>query len=299
MDDWIFLSGRPPLQEFLGFVTAQYTDTQSLDLRALSAEWRLANNRVQQLEASEAGWADNPAIGAIDDSLTALRDQVVGDPLFQRSSPIVPIGLGVVELDRLVVYQKHINLSYVQSLKTALGASPNPEQIFRFCLPVGPPTTPVRVTRTGQNSYVFVSPSNDFRFLDSAVLAPAQLTGVATFGQIANVVGLIVGFSANYFSALHVGNRLILHNGSHRAFALRDLGITHAPCAIMEITHPEELTVTTVPDVHQNRERYLTAVRPPVLKDYFEPQLRKVLVIPRRMRQVKISFGVENIDVPG
>jgi hypothetical protein len=298
MDELIFLSGRPPLNEFLGFIATQYTDPQSLNLRSLSDEWRAANKRVQQLEAAEAGWADNPTIAPTDASLNSLRDQVLNDPLFQRSSPFVPVELGVVELDRLVVHQKHINLSYVRGLEATLGDNPNPGQIFRFCLPVGHPNTPLKAMRIAQNSYVFVSPSNDFRFLDSAVLTRDQLKDFSSPGQIANVVGLVVGFSANYFMAIHVDNRLILHNGSHRAFALRELGVTHAPCAIMKVTHPEELTVTAPENVHQNRERYLTAPRPPVLKDYFDPQLRKVLEIPRKLRQVKISFGVEAIDVP-
>jgi len=86
-DEWIFLSGRPPLQEFLGFVATQFTDPQSLDLGALTTEWLAANARVQQVEAAEAGWPDNPVIAPIDPALTALSDQVLNDPMFKRSSP--------------------------------------------------------------------------------------------------------------------------------------------------------------------------------------------------------------------
>jgi hypothetical protein len=299
MDEWIFLTGRPPLQEFLGLVAAQYTDSQSFDLRALSAEWRLANNRVQELEAAEQGWADNPTIAPIGRALKALRDEVLNDPAFQRSSYIVPIRLGVVELDRLVVYQTQINLPYIQTIKSSLGASPNPAQVFRCCLPVGQAATPVTAMRVAPNSYVFVSPSNDFRFLDSAVLRPEQLRDFATAGSITNVVSIMLGFSVNYFTAIHAQNRLILHNGNHRAFALRDLGVTHAPCAILEVTHPEELAVMAAERVHQHPGRYLSAPRPPILKDFFDARLRKVLQAPRRSKQVKITFGVESIDVTG
>jgi hypothetical protein len=65
-DEWKFLSGRPPLQEFLGFVATQFADPQSLDWGALTNEWRTANTRVQQLEAAEAGCADNAAIAPLD-----------------------------------------------------------------------------------------------------------------------------------------------------------------------------------------------------------------------------------------
>lgn len=300
MEEWIFLTGRPPLQEFLGLVAAQYTDSQSFDLRALNAEWRLANSCVQELETAEGGWADNPKIAPIGRALKALSDEVLNDQSFQRSSYIVPIRLGVVELDRLVVHQTQINLSYIQTIKSSLGANPNPAQVFRCCLPVGQSAAaPLRAMRVAQNSYVFVSPSNDFRFLDSAVLRPDQLKDFSTGSSIGNVVGIMLGFSVNHFTVIHAQNRLILHNGNHRAFALRDSGITHAPCAILEVTHSEELAIMAPERVHQHPERYLSAPRPPILKDFFDPRLRKILQVPRRLRQVKITFGVESISVTG
>jgi hypothetical protein len=299
MEEWIFLTGRPPLQEFLGLVAAQYTDSQSYDLRALSAEWRLANSRVQDLETAEGGWVDKPTIAPIGRASKALSNEVLNDPAFRRSSYIVPSRLGVVELDRLIVHQTQINLSYIQTIKKSLGASPNPAEVFKCCLPVGQSNAPVRAMRVAQNSYVFVSPSNDFRFLDSAVLRPDQLRDFSTTNSIGNVVGIVLGFSVNHFTVIHAENRLILHNGNHRAFALRDLGVTHAPCAILEVTHPEELAIMAPERVHQHPERYLSAPRPPVLKDFFDPGLRKVLQVPRRLRQVKITFGVESISVTG
>lgn len=47
-----------------------------------------------------------------------------------------------------------------------------------------------------------------------------------------------------------------------------------------------------------NRDLYLNAARPSLLKDYFDPLLRKVVRIPRRARRVKITVGVEMLDIP-
>ena len=82
------------------------------------------------------------------------------------------------------------------------------------------------------------------------------------------------------------------------ASALREAGVTHAPMVIQHVTRPEELEMVNA-ELQNNGERYLKAVRPPLLKDYFDPVLRKILLVPRKQRQIKISFGVETVDVPG
>src|SRR6266487_2803267 len=121
LDEWVFLSGRPHMGEYLGFVTSNAANPSAVDIAALSNEWRAANVHVQQLEINEAGWADNPTIGGVPAALQSLADQVVADPMFQKAFQIAPATIGIVELDRLVVFQKHINLTYTNELKTRLG----------------------------------------------------------------------------------------------------------------------------------------------------------------------------------
>ena len=132
--------------------------------------------------------------------------------------------------------------------------------------------------------------------MDSVILSPTQVSGYQQRGPAAGVVALVVGFTANCLSAIRVENRLILNNGSHRAFALRDMGITHAPCVIQTVSRREELPVVSEP-VSQEPDLYLKADRPPLLKDYFDQKLRKLAKVPRKSRQVKIVFGQEPIDV--
>ena len=52
-------------------------------------------------------------------------------------------------------------------------------------------------------------------------------------------------------------------------------------------------------DVQQHPDLYLVAPRPPLLKDYFDQQLRKLVAVPKKQRQVKLTIGVEVTDVPG
>ena len=164
VDEYVYLLGRPPLKQFLDFVADQVVDGRSLDRRALIEEWTSANNYLRLLEENEEGWADNPKIGAIGPHLEHLRDEFLKDPLLEHSFRSVPFEVGIVELDRLVVYQKHINLEFVRTAKKKLGDAPGDEDVFRTCLPSDRARPAAKLMRTRNDTYQFVSLSNDLRF---------------------------------------------------------------------------------------------------------------------------------------
>jgi len=198
-----------------------------------------------------------------------------------------------------VVHQNHINLAYVKLVQEALGPHPSEEEVFRACLPYDHPMPRFSSGRISQNGFTFISPSTDLRFLDAALLRPEQVSGYNPPGPVAAVVGLFVGFGSNFLNAVHAERRLMLNNGSHRAYALRDLGIRRAPCIVQEASDREELASLVSPDVFRHADRLLGAPRPPLLKDYFDPALRKVFRGKRRSRQVRLTFDVEQLDLPG
>ena len=71
-DPHVFLIGRPPIGELVGFIRTMAVDGQSVDLGSLTAEWRAANDQVLKLEKDEAGAADNPPFVALAESLRPL-----------------------------------------------------------------------------------------------------------------------------------------------------------------------------------------------------------------------------------
>jgi len=297
-EEWVFLSGRPPMAEYLGFVKTNAADEAAVSIQTLSDEWRAANKRIVELEQSEAGAADNPVIEPVSDDLKDLAAAVEGAALFKRTFQVVPVMIGMIELDQLVVWQKHINTTYAAELKARLGVTPTDKEIFELCLPVNPHQPPIRRMKVSPNSFVFVSPSNDLRLLEAIDFDASRIDGYEPQGPASGVVGIVVGFGSNYLNAIYVSNRLILNNGSHRAYALRDLGVKRVPCIIQTVTLPEELAVVS-PQVAANPASYLGHARPSMLKDYFDPELRKLVPVFRKSRQVRIDFGFDMMDVPG
>lgn len=297
-DPHVFLIGRPPIGELLAFIRTMAVDGQSIDLGDLTAEWRAANDHVLNLEKDEAGVADNPPVTALADSLRPLATAVMADPVYKRAYRFVPTDVAVIDLNRVVVFQKFINLAYVEELKRRLGSTPSPEAVFRLALPLQPEQPQFHMMQNTQNMYTLISTSTDFRFLEAQVLQPQKVPSLESTGRPVTILGLAIGYGSNFLNVLHAENRLVLGNGSHRAYALRELGITEIPCLVQRVTRRDELELVASGDLAISPDRYLKSARPPMLRDYFDSALRKIVPVYRKNRVVRIQFGVEQTDMP-
>ena len=296
VDDYVYLLNRTPLSSVLSFVKNRGHKGCQADLGVVTDEWRQAQHYFRTLEQSEAGCADNPPITPLPEHLEPLRAELMKDPLIVNGFNRVPTDIAMVELDRIVVSQRHIDLRHVQMLKETLGPAPSDEQIFRTCLPANHPRPPFKWSRVHANTYVFISPSNDLRFLGATPLETDDLIGPRP--GLIGVLGLQVGFGSNFLNLIFAENRLILHNGSHRAYAMRDLGITHVPAIIQYTYSMDEVNEVAASSVAGKPYLYLREPRPPMLKDYFNPNLRKVVPVVRRNQQITVKLEVDSAYVP-
>src|SRR6185436_5907214 len=131
------------------------------------------------------------------------------DPLVRYNFNTVSTEVAWVELDRLVVYQKHIDLTFVRQLKKKLGPAPSDEDIFRTCLSYEHKHPPVKWSRMGGDRFVFMSPSNDLRFLGTMQLKPKHIKDYASPGSLVRVIGIAIGFGSNVLNVVYSDKRLV------------------------------------------------------------------------------------------
>lgn len=294
----LHLIGWPTLRQFIRYVRSHAVEPP--DAGTLSDQWHAANALVRSLETEEAGLANDPPMGKLGAEYEPLLIELLKDPQVRHSFNIVPTDIALVPLDRLVVYQKHVDLVYARSLEHAIGPppAPSPEQVFRTCLPFDHPRPPVKWSRGHDDVFVFTSPSNDLRHLGALGLDPDRLSGFAPPGNLVGVAGIAVGFSSNFVSAVYAEGRLILNNGTHRAYALRMRGITHVPCIVQHVPSRDALDVVGAKPVRRDPDFFLRHPRPTMLRDYFDSRLHTVMPVRRRLRQVTVRFQIEERSVP-
>jgi hypothetical protein len=300
----VFLAGRPPLGEFLGFISSQSVDHSTSDLGSLTQAWCDANDRFKILEESEKGLADSAAVDPLVPELEQLGAGIVASPLVKRQYAIAPFEVGMIELDRLVVFQKNINLEHVRSIRNALGNDPPADQVFRMCLPLDDSRADPRVNGTlvsqqpNASQFAVSSPSSDLRVLESQIVDASAIPSLQFAGVPAKVIVVPIGYTVNFLSALRVNGRLLLSNGSHRAYALREAGFTHAPALVQNIGRRDLLEVMVGADVHGRYDDYFTAPRPPMLKDYFDERLRVIVRVASKVRQINVLVQHSQLDAP-
>jgi hypothetical protein len=90
----------------------------------------------------------------------------------------------------------------------------------------------------------------------------------------------------------------MLNNGYHRVCALRALGIKHAPCIVQTATRVDELAIAVKRELAEQAEFYFESARPPLIKDFFDRKIRKVLPVEKSVRQIEVTFEVKDFLVP-
>lgn len=297
-DEGLYLLGRPKIKNYLRYMRRHAVDPERDDV--LIEQWQAARECLRALEREEAGCADDPAVVPIraESKFQPLLTEFLRDPLVRNGFNSVPSEVAWVELDRLVVYQKHIDLSYAAQLKARIGRAPGEDELFRICLPFDHPQPPACWSRVEDDSYVFVSPSCDMRFLGTMPLEARHIQDFPHPGALLGVIGLAVGFGSNFLNVVRAENRLILNNGSHRAYVLRELGVERVPCIVQHVSTRDELEAVGPSDVRRDPDHFLRNPRPPMLRDYFDPRLRRVTPVRRVHRQVRVQFSVSEHFVP-
>jgi hypothetical protein len=295
----MWLLGQAPLRKYLDFIDDMALDADRARRPQNVREWSAAALYYEELKQREAGVADHPASPGLDPVLAPLVAEVMASPRYTRTFDLLPAHIAMVDLAHLVVCQNHVTRSFVDRLKVRLGPRPDPASLFRFCLPLEQRPAPVQIRAVGEERYSFRSESTDFRFHEPVLLDPAQMNGYASFGPVAGVLGLVVGFSSNFLNAVcdDDSGRLLLHNGYHRACALLELGVTHAPCVVQTVTSRDELDLVAKSIVSENPGHFFNAPRPPLLKDFLDPRIRKIVPIKKMSRVIEVSFEVRDYFV--
>jgi hypothetical protein len=291
------LIGATRLPDFLAFVQERVVDGATQDREALCDLWREAASHFEQLQGPERFRANDPEVLPLPPAMQAHVDRLLDIRQFRDSFSLVPVAFGLVPLDGLVVYQNFITHSTVDAIAASLPAQPDEACIARCCLPLEAPAGGLRLARREGDRFVFICDNHDARFLGAQLLDPAQVRGLGARGHAACVLALPFGFTTNVVNVVRYGTRMVLNNGYHRLAALREHGITHAPCVIQVCAHEDDLTVAGAGLMQRESQRLFGAARPPLFADFFDPALARRYPTWALRKEIRVTFQVDTIKL--
>lgn len=293
----LWLLGQPPLADFLDVAFTNAETACPSGRQTIIGAWSAANDHLAELEAKEACLADRIRCRKLPAPMQAAAEVLSNTDYFRNTFDRVPTTIEMVELDRIVVSQRHVTLPFVQDLALRLKPAPKGADLFRFCQPLERRDAGFEIRRLASDRFAFLSDSTDLRYHQTQILQADQVSGLRPIGPVAGVVGVSVGHGSNFLSGIRWGNRIVLHNGYHRACALRMAGISHAPVIIQTVSRRDELEIVAASSVTDDPAFYFRASRPPLLKDFFDPCTSMVLPVRRKRKMIEVTISVIETDV--
>lgn len=289
--------GATRMADFIDFVRERAVGGMEMDQGDLADMWREASVVFNALQTTEAGAADKPQILPLSRVLQAHVNRLIKLTSFQQTFSAVPVAFGMVELDKLVVTQHHIGRASVDRMASKLPRPPSDSDLATVCLPLTAADATFKVAHQDGERFVFVSDTHDTRFLGAQLVNPADIRNLKVNGHPQAVLALSVGFTTNVLNVVRYGDRVVLNNGYHRALALRELGVTHAPCLIQVCAHWEDVGLAGSSEMYDNGPVYFSSARPPLLRDFANPQLVRAFAARRLTREIRLTYEVDSLQL--
>jgi hypothetical protein len=255
--------------------------------------WPAATLAFQKLVEDEAHLPEaiemRPLDAAWDDYVAGVRR----NPAFAKTFANFPISFAEVEIDKLVAGQRMVHLHWVEKIKE----KGIPGNLPAFCLEPGGDTTPITIARTAGTAFTASSNNPSMRFLGVHERAyEGNVLGHHPGGQPVHAIVLLLGYGISSINVYRVGRRLILGNGFHRLYALRAMGVTHAPVVVQQVTHPKLEMPATIGDTAC--ERLVSDPRPGLLKDFFDERLVCEITQKPFIKTMQVAWGTNEAFVP-
>jgi hypothetical protein len=291
----LFLKGWPSSRDYVRLIRAKVSSECVLEEAALVREWREARDRVQRLDPISAHEVAPPPRALAELGRDYLESLGPSNPY-----ALLPHRWLMVELDKLVVWQRYVNEDFSSKLLDELPDQADDQELFAFCSGMNASSTPIDVCGTpGSNHFAFTSQTTDLRVLDTMLLDPARVSLPTERGRAGAVLAVVVGFSYNTMWAVQLGERVVLVNGTHRAHALLRRGIARAPCLVTTASVRDDLELIQIPiSGAQSLDWHFSAPRPPHLRDFLDDSLVRAVVVPRTGNLLSLDLTFTAARVP-
>jgi hypothetical protein len=247
--------------------------------QAARIQWNIANPRVRTPFPN----AGHPDIQPIPQEHDTYLTGVQSNPRYPQTVRTMPRSFRLVEIDRLLSFQVHVDLQRATQCCASLRNNPQIQDMLPICLPhrpLDPNSIPHTFTQQAKG-FVIESPNLNFQIIAEDVRGDSP-------DQLLEIRGVGVGESSSLIQVALLNGRYYLRNGYHRAYCLRQKGATHMPCLVLEANNFSE--VDQRPGPYNFRQRKLESQNPPTL-GHFTQGLAHNVTLRNVKRVIRVSWS--------
>jgi len=262
---------QQPATDYLGNICIP----NNADPAALLAEWQAAQ---AQLGAAIPN-AGQSTITAVPAANQAYAQALQAQPPIAQFLHQGGWEIRLADIDTLLAFQFHVDVARSDSLAAGLPTNPALADAFPLCLPIAPPAAPQMMVYAHNpdlqrnQSLVIKSSDVNVRVMDRGL-----------FGQYA---GIALGLGSPFVHVERFNGRTYLHNGFHRAYALRSRGLMQIPCFYREVMNFNEVAEGPPATFSQ---ALLESANPPAFGHFAQNRAYPV-TMRRRSRNIHISWA--------
>jgi len=314
----VFLFGFMPLGEAAGVVAGDLVEIPTpMEIRK---HWIKKAQAAQKLAETDPYVVDDSNIDMVikdfepehRDKLQEIEEYIMTIPLYRE----FPHEIKLVEIDKLIALQNNINLNRVERFSQSVNKESTMFELLDFTLGRRKYSSKIESNLVSNNSYLFSSDDEDVRIsgpeikelprYDDPVSEQKstafilKVTSGEPFIYALKTSSLKIGYMQKLGQVIQgyaKGYQITLQNGFHRAYALKRLGFTHIPCIIIEPVSAQEIQLLNSNWLPE-RWQQVTSPRPPLLKDFFNPDLCETVKVRTRKTCWKITWNIERMSPP-
>lgn len=294
----LYLFGVATQSDILSYIQTECIESEVKRIKQILTKWREAAVHFQNLIVNENGLAETINIKDINPKFKKRLKEIANNKLFQKTFSSLPIQFKMIEIDKIIACQRYVNLDYVKQIQDAYLKDKSDANFLEICIGSSHSLLKPALLQNAPNVFSLSSPSVDFRFLGGfpKELSQDDIDASTLGGLPVSAIVLLFGYGGSPINVYYANRRVILNNGFHRIYALREAGVKYIPAVVRLI---QNIELELPPQILGLPKEYLLKhPRPAMIKDFLDQKLVTEMKVKPRIRTVKISWGFDQSDTP-
>jgi len=307
-EEKLFQLGFMPLNEISSLVLGELGE--SIDLDRIKKLWLPKTKKAQELAKTDTRLLDDEKLKDVvkdidpkySKKIEEIEKRIKLNPFWKANKFTVKM----VKIDEIIALQGFVNLDRAKKLSARISKNATTEELIDYTIDLDRKPDVIHHHQISNNAILFSSDNHDIRpskievrqipkyndkensegkTIPAVVIPITEGDGIIYCLKTFNFVTMPNGIQQrNYY--------LRIQNGLHRAYALRSLGFEYMPCLIVEPTSAVETELLTGKWTPERRAQELS-IRPPLMKDFFNPDLTKKFKVRKTKMCMKVEWKIE------